>query len=404
MKKLAKFLFILMSFAILLSFTSCDEENIDDTIVAISEKNIKLTTLGEEYVLTATVYPVDDNASIKWSTSNPEVATCINGVVTVTGYGVCVVRASYNNVTAACTVSVPDPSPNVFLSQNELTLSDIGAEATLVAKTDLGDDISTSVYWSTSNASIVSCQNGKLVAVGYGICTVTVMRDNKTDSCIVTVLDPNAPHLTLSSSEMSIAVGEMQNLTYTKSDNAGAQVTWISSNPKIANCQNGRITGIGKGVCAIIAITENGVSDACLVTVGNYAPPSLPSEIVTLEAPELPTKIKYVNSQTGQVTSIVAITSYDVTYEYVENTLELSIIFNCVKIYDSKGPGGTSPIIFMSNLYKENDVHCEKRFHTKAGVIIGETCNPESAFIFRVKISSSGVRYFRVEFPTVIEI
>lgn len=404
MKKLKKFLFIILSLSIFLSLISCNEGDDDHTIVAISEKNIKLSVLGEIYVLTATVYPQDENAAIKWSTSDPEVATCTNGVVTAMGYGVCVVRASYNNITAACTVSIPDPSPNVFLSHEELTLEDIGAEASLSAKTDVGDDITVSVNWSSSNPDIVTCSNGKLKAVGYGICTVTAIRDNKTDSCIVTVEDPRAPKVTLSEEELSVGINETKTLTYTKTDNAGTQITWISSDEGIATCENGKVKGVSKGVCAIIAISENGTSDACIVTVGDYKPPTLPEDIVILEMNGLPRTVKYVSSKTGQVNSIVAVTSYNIDYYRVGSTLELVITFNCVKIYDSKGPGGTTPIVFMTNLYKEDGVHCEKRFHTKAGIVVGETCTQESPFVFRVQIVKNEVRYFSVEFPSVIEL
>ena len=404
MKKLTKFLFIILSLSILLSLISCDEGKDDHTIVAISEKNITLTELGEVYILAATVYPANDNASIKWSTSNPEVATCINGVVTAMGYGVCVIRASFNNVTAACTVSVPDPSPNVFLSESELVLNDIGEEASLSAKTDDGADITVSVNWSSSNTDIVTCSNGKLKATGYGICTITAIRDNKTDSCVVTVEDPRAPRIALSSDELKIAIGETQTLSYTKTDNAGSTITWITSDEKVATCENGKIRGVAKGVCAIVAISENGTSDACIVTVGDYAPPTLPEDLVLLEMRGIPKTIKYVSSKTGQVNSIVAVTSYNIEYYRVGTTLELVITFNCVKIYDSKGPGGTTPIIFMTNLYKEDGVHCEKRFHTKAGIVVGEGCIQESPFVFRVQLSKDGPRKFYAEFPPIIEI
>lgn len=73
---------------------------------------------GETVTLTATVTPANTTDTVTWSTSDSNVATVANGVVTGKSHGTATITATAGDMTAKCTVTV-DPSWKVMLD-NEL--------------------------------------------------------------------------------------------------------------------------------------------------------------------------------------------------------------------------------------------------------------------------------------------
>ncbi len=68
-----------------------------------------MLSIGETVQIDATVLPADaTNKDVRWSSSNENVCTVANGVVTATGYGTAIVMASTieGGYTASCTVKV----------------------------------------------------------------------------------------------------------------------------------------------------------------------------------------------------------------------------------------------------------------------------------------------------------
>ena len=62
----------------------------------------------ETYTIIATVEPADTTDTVVWSSSNEEVATVKNGVVTPVAGGDCVITATAGSVSAECSVSVAE--------------------------------------------------------------------------------------------------------------------------------------------------------------------------------------------------------------------------------------------------------------------------------------------------------
>lgn len=362
MIKLKNFLLLTVILSVMLSTVSCadpSDKEIKAESIFLSESNIEFTAIGETRSVTANVYPANAvNKEVKWSTSDPNIATCENGVITAVGYGVCVVRATCDTASSVCTVKVPNSNPRISLSSTELVITDFETRKTLIALNDSNENISSSVNWESSNTNIAICEKGVVTAVDYGVCTITVISANGDFAvCTVIVQDPSEPKLTLSESTLKLNINQSHNLSVTKMQNAGKNVTWISSDNNIAVCENGEVTAVGSGICAIIAITEKGVSDCCVVTAGNYTIPTTPAEIVNFSIPEIPTKLKYVDKATGKIASVSVVTSYNLNHYIAENgKLRMVIEINCVKIYDIDGITGASPVAVTTQLYKENNV------------------------------------------------
>ena len=378
--KFKKFLLMAVILSLMLSTVSCADSSGKDKkaeSIFLSESNIEFTAIGETRTVKATVLPtsVQDQA-LTWNSSDPNVATCENGVITAVGYGVCTVRASCDKATSICTVKVQNLNPRISILQKDLVITDIQESRQLTAFNDKNEDVTSSVYWISSNTNIATCVNGLVKAMSYGVCKITAVASNG-DHAVSTVIvqNPNEPGLTLSENELTLRINQSYTLCATKTQNTGENITWITSDEDIAICQNGLITAVGSGICAIIAITESGVSDCCVVKVGGYSTPTAPADIVNFSIPDIPVKLKYVDKATGCITSISVATSYTLNYFIADNgKLLMSIEINCVKIYDINGTSGTSPVAVTSQLFKENGIAAlSKETKKYTGLKVGDT-------------------------------
>jgi len=354
-----RFFLLAVILSTMLSTVSCANSSDDDKAESIflSESYIEFISLGETRTVNATVLPAKaKDKTVTWSSSDTSVATCENGVITAVGYGSCIVRAMCGNITSVCTIKIQNPNPRVSILQEEIIFDELQSSKQLTVMSDADENITDSVLWNSSNPSVATCVGGLVTAKRYGVCKITAIAPNGDyDVSTIIVKDPNEQTLTLSKSELKLGINESQRLDLTKTDLAGDTVSWITSNEQVAMCENGIITGIADGVCAIIAITEKGISDCCVVTVGEYTVTEPPAEIVNFGIPEIPMKLSYVDKITGQVTSVSVVTSYSLDSYIEENgKLRMIIEINYVKIYDINGINGTSPVAVTTQLYKEN--------------------------------------------------
>ena len=76
--------------------------------VTLSQSTLELTAGGDSSTLTASVLPINaTNKTITWNSSNPSVATVVNGVVTPISAGTTNITATADGITsAACSVTV----------------------------------------------------------------------------------------------------------------------------------------------------------------------------------------------------------------------------------------------------------------------------------------------------------
>ena len=76
------------------------------TSISLSETALSFDAIGDTATLTATALPYDHEDTIRWVSSNSNVATVSNGVVTVGGVGTCTITATTGRISATCAVGV----------------------------------------------------------------------------------------------------------------------------------------------------------------------------------------------------------------------------------------------------------------------------------------------------------
>ena len=151
---------------------------------------------GATETLVATITPVDvTNKAITWSSSNAAVATVYsNGLVTAVGDGTCTITVTTTDgsKTATCLVTVNTRVSNITLNKTILPINK-GDIETLIATITPADATNKAVNWSSSNNGVAIVDtNGKVTAVGAGVCniTVTTVDGSKTAACSIIVNVP----------------------------------------------------------------------------------------------------------------------------------------------------------------------------------------------------------------------
>lgn len=127
------------------------------------------------------------------------------------------------------------------------------------------------VTWMSDNQGIAMVDsNGKVTAISLGETTITAKSGEVTATCKVTVVPTPVESITLSNASLSIAEGETATLTVTiiPADATEKNIMWASSDTDVATVSaNGEVTGVKVGSATITAISINGKSANCAVTV-----------------------------------------------------------------------------------------------------------------------------------------
>ncbi len=165
----------------------------DVTGIGLSESSATIN-VGATKSLTVNYTPADANQGlgITWTSSNENVATVADGVVTGVTAGTATITAtSTGGFTATCNVSVQAVAVSgVSLNKHALSLK-IGQSETLVATVAPTDATDTRVTWESSNAAIATVTNGQVKGIAEGTATITVktVDGNKTATCTVNITD-----------------------------------------------------------------------------------------------------------------------------------------------------------------------------------------------------------------------
>ena len=80
--------------------------NVPCTAIALNVNSLSITSIGGTSTLTATPTPSNTTDPISWSTSDSNVATVADGVVTATGCGTATITVTCGSYSANCSVSV----------------------------------------------------------------------------------------------------------------------------------------------------------------------------------------------------------------------------------------------------------------------------------------------------------
>lgn len=175
--------------------------------VSLSASNLKLAVGGEPSTLTATVEPNNaTNKNVSWSSSDPEVATVADGVVTPVKAGAATITVTTEDgeYSATCKVTVIQPATGITLDKQKVTL--VGAATEQLKATVVPAEADQTVVWKSSNESVATVdQTGKVTSVSKGAATITASTEDGTYSqdCAVTVSNP-ATSLTVDQSSSTL--------------------------------------------------------------------------------------------------------------------------------------------------------------------------------------------------------
>jgi len=217
--------------------------------------------------LTVTVEP--DNAKDKtviWTTSNADIATVNNGVVTAkSSAGTAIITATSRDgrMTAECFVTVGYNVTGVTLEPKTATIR-AGETLKLIPKVRPEDAANKKINWTTSNPAIATITDSIVTAISVGtaIITVTTEEGDFTATSTITI-QPGIPvtGITLDLPTAMIEPNKTLQLTATiQPDSAtNKSVTWKSSNTNIATVNsNGLVTAKNNGTATITVTTEDG--------------------------------------------------------------------------------------------------------------------------------------------------
>lgn len=239
--------------------------------IKITDSNVVLGC-GETYTLSKSVTPANVVATYSWSSSDNNVVTVDNnGKLIAKSVGSAIVKVKANNgKKAECSVTVKKQPDSITLSTNNIEINK-GSSAYISAS--LPADTSSKIYWSSTNASVVTVDNGTIIARGIGEATIIASTYNgKRATCNVKVVT----HVkSLKLSDKSITLGNNEKYTIGREINppeAESMCHWSSSNELVATVdQNGKVTAKSYGVTVITLESNNKLKDTCVVNV-KYEP------------------------------------------------------------------------------------------------------------------------------------
>lgn len=163
------------------------------TNLSLNKTSISLNT-GESATVAATISPSNaSNKTVTWTSSNSSVATVSNGKVAAKGPGKAVITAkTSNNISKTCTITVTQPVTNISLngSNQSYIFNRAGQTATVTYTATISPSNASNktVTWTSSNSSVATVSNGKVIAKGIGTATITAKSNNgKTATRTITV-------------------------------------------------------------------------------------------------------------------------------------------------------------------------------------------------------------------------
>ena len=166
-------------------------------------------------------YPSDaQNKSVTWKSSNPEIATVADGIVTPVTEGITTITATTadGGLVASCVIQVSgilvDPT-SITLSSSSITLEE-GKTQLLIATIAPENASGFSVLWTSSDPTVATVSNGAVSAVSAGTATITAKINlgdaNLTAKCTVKVTKNDnritATRVTLTPSSVSLDIAD----------------------------------------------------------------------------------------------------------------------------------------------------------------------------------------------------
>jgi uncharacterized repeat protein (TIGR02543 family) len=292
----------ILTAALILGMTACDDEGIEVFVTGVNLNTDKLSlVVGGTETLTATVEPSDaTNKAVIWSSSDTAVATVSGGVVTGVKAGTATITVTtvYGVKRAYCTVTVtnavPVPVTGVTLRTSSAVI--VGDSTTLTATVMPTNATNQAVTWSSGNSAVATVEGSGVTATVTGVAegnatiTVKTQEGNFTATCTVTVSVDVVPvtGVTLDEESLNLVAGETYTLNYSIEPETATTkgVKFTSDDTAVATVsQAGVVTAVATGSTYIMITADDTTygekNDYCIVTV------TVPVSGVNLDETEL---------------------------------------------------------------------------------------------------------------------
>lgn len=262
-----------------------------DLVIRDNTQSITLTktevivNVGEKIAaIPYTLQPVTAKPTLKWYSMDPKIAMVDEKTGEITGVKVGTTNllvVTSDGQKAECIIHVEQPVDSIKFLQTELTISKGSSlpllDSTILQMTPAGTTKRPS--WNSFEPGIASVdQNGIVTGVEPGTTYVTASIMNKngellTESIKINVID-SPSGIAIDKEEYIVDVGGTVDLTYHLTpSNATTTVKWRSLDTSIAAVDEatGIVTGVKVGWTYIVAASEDGCYDTCIVYVRKQA-------------------------------------------------------------------------------------------------------------------------------------
>lgn len=257
-----------------------------------------------------TVGDVTDLAT--WSSSNEDVATVTNGVISTYKMGKAVISGTYGGKTAKVTVYVDIPSKLTTASKTIRVDVDKEVTVDLTAVLSTGPkDVRKDAKWTSSNTKIATVDDGVITGVAEG--SATVKAEYADLSVTYTVKVGLMDVVEVDTRVLSLSVGDAQQIKLTAAiDDSSTskdytnEATWKSSKPSVADVKKGLVTAYAKGKATITA-TYGGQSVTISVDVDQVTRIEISEASLSLksgDSSELKAVAVFSNGSTKDITEL----------------------------------------------------------------------------------------------------
>ena len=236
-----------------------------------SELLLELTSEDPAPVAYLTVQAPNDYFFLIWTSSAPSVAS-VDGTGKVTGHSegtASITACNERGEKTACLVTVRKSTvarPVLNTTELALTITEQEPAPSAQLKLEQNDRGLIYVRQRVSSSGTVTGQSSGRAVISALTTAGQVLR------CTVTVTS-EIGRVQISKNAMLLqAVGASQKLTAQAAGGKNTAMTWLSSNPDVAQVStDGIVTAMGDGETVILAVSPEGRADACYVVVGTAA-------------------------------------------------------------------------------------------------------------------------------------
>ena len=213
---------------------------------------------------------------------------------------------------------------NIQLNKSSMTMN-VG-ETKKLTYTLTPSDVQSQLIWKSNNKNVLTVDNkGQVHAIAKGTATVTVTdKSGLSSKCSITV-NPivNASSIQLNKSQVTLNIGEQETLkaTILPNNTTNKNMTWSSSNEKVATVKNGVITAKSAGTTTITVHTINGKKVTCTVQIKKPVTPQVISKESIQTEENQSRSITKVSLKTAKVT----VGNITYTGKTVQPTIKLTV-------------------------------------------------------------------------------